>query len=122
GVVQAVTEFLPISSSGHLILAPKILGEESSSLTFDVGLHVGTLFAVLGYFWRDWLRIGFATVRDARAQGASVREWSVDARLGLLLALGTIPAVLVGLAFEDWIEENVRDPLVVAAALIGMGI
>ena len=94
GIVQAVTEFLPISSSGHLILAPEILGEEASSLTFDVGLHVGTLFAVLGYFWRDWIRIATATLHDARTEGLAVRavrQWSVDARLGLLLALGTVP-------------------------------
>ncbi len=122
GIVQAVTEFLPISSSGHLILAPELLGEDASSLTFDVGLHVGTLFAVLGYFWRDWLRIAVASIHDVRVEGVAVRRWSLDARLGLLLALGTIPAVLVGLAFADWIEENVRDPLVVAAMLIGCGV
>jgi len=122
GIVQAVTEFLPISSSGHLILAPKLLGADVSTLTFDVALHVGTLLAVLGYFWRDWLRIGAATLHDVRAEGVAVRQWSLDARLGLLLALGTIPAVLVGLAFADWIEENVRDPLVVAAMLIVGGV
>jgi undecaprenyl-diphosphatase len=122
GIVQAVTEFLPISSSGHLILAPEILGEEASSLTFDVGLHVGTLMAVLGYFWRDWVRIGAAALHDVRSEGVAVRRWSVDARLGLLLALGTIPAVIVGVLFEDWIEENVRDPLVIAVMLIGVGI
>ncbi|MGE3961838.1 MAG: undecaprenyl-diphosphate phosphatase [Dehalococcoidia bacterium] len=122
GAVQAVTEFLPISSSGHLILAPEILGEESSPLTFDVGLHVGTLVAVLGYFWRDWVRIAVATLHDAGAEGVAVRRWSPDARLGLLLALGTVPAVIVGFALEGWIEENVRDPLVVAAMLIGVGV
>ena len=122
GIVQAVTEFLPISSSGHLILAAELLGEETSSLTFDVGLHVGTLLAVLGYFWRDWLRIGLATLSDVQGEGVALRRWSVDARLGLLLALGTIPAVLVGIAFEQWIDEHARDPLVVAAMLIGVGI
>ncbi len=122
GIVQAVTEFLPISSSGHLILAAELLGEESSSLTFDVGLHVGTLLAVLGYFWRDWLRIALATLRDVRTEGVTVRRWSVDARLGLLLALGTIPAVLVGLAFEQWIDDNGRNLWVVGAMLIGVGL
>ncbi len=121
GVVQAVTEFLPISSSGHLILAPEILGADSSSLTFDVGLHVGTLVAVLGYFWRDWLRIGRATLNDAGSAGLAVRRWSLDARLGLLLVLGTVPAVIVGFTLESWIEENVRHPLVVATMLIGVG-
>jgi len=122
GIVQAVTEFLPISSSGHLILAPEILGEEASSLTFDVGLHVGTLFAVLGYFWRDWIRIGTATVHDARSEGGAVRRWSVDARLGLLLALGTVPAALVGFFFEGWIEDTARHPLIVATMLIVVGL
>lgn len=122
GIVQAVTEFLPISSSGHLILASEILGDEASSLTFDVGLHVGTLFAVLGYFWRDWLRIGRAALHDVRSEGAALRRWSVDARLGLLLALGSVPAAVVGFLFEGWIEDNARHPLIVATMLIVAGL
>ncbi|MCA9851350.1 MAG: undecaprenyl-diphosphate phosphatase, partial [Dehalococcoidia bacterium] len=78
GVVQAVTEFLPISSSGHLILVPEFLGESSSPLTFDVGLHVGTLVAVLGYFWRDWVRMATSAVDDVTHRGVAVRRWSPD--------------------------------------------
>ncbi|MDA0815735.1 MAG: undecaprenyl-diphosphate phosphatase [Chloroflexi bacterium] len=122
GIIQAVTEFLPISSSGHLVLAPEFMGDEPSSLTFDVGLHVGTLFAVLAYFWRDWLSIGDATVRDVRSVGINLRRWSPYGRLGLLLALGTLPAVLVGLALEGWIDEHARSPVVVGSMLIGGGV
>ena len=121
GVVQAVTEFLPISSSGHLILVPEFLGESSSPLTFDVGLHVGTLVAVLGYFWRDWVRMATSAVDDVTHLGVAVRRWSPDGRLGLLLALGTIPAVIAGFTLQSWIEDNVRQPLVIASMLIGVG-
>ncbi len=122
GTIQAVTEFLPISSSGHLVLAPEFMGDEPSSLTFDVGLHVGTLFAVLGYFWRDWLSIGSATVGDVRSVRFDLRRWSPYGRLGLLLALGTLPAVIVGFALEGWIDDHARSPLVVGIMLIGGGI
>lgn len=122
GFIQAVTEFLPVSSSGHLVLAPELLGEGPSSLTFDVGLHLGTLVAVIGYFWRDWMAIAIATAADVRATRLDVRRWSPYGRLGLLLALGTVPAVIVGLLFEDWIDENARDPLVVGVMLIVGGI
>ena len=121
GVVQAVTEFLPISSSGHLILVPEFLGESSSPLTFDVGLHVGTLVAVLGYFWRDWVRMATSAVDDVTHRGVAVRRWSPDGRLGLLLALGPIPAVIAGFTLQSWIEDNVRQPLVIASMLIGVG-
>ena len=119
--MQAVTEFLPISSSGHLILVPEILGQSSSPLTFDVGLHVGTLVAVLGYFWRDWVRMATAAVDDVAHKGVALRRWSPDARLGLLLALATVPAVIAGFTLQSWIEDNVRHPLVVASMLIGFG-
>lgn len=122
GIVQAVTEFLPVSSSGHLILAPELFGEEASTLTFDVALHVGTLVAVLVYFWRDWLRIGRATLHDLREEGVTLRGWSMEARLGLLLALGSVPGALVGFFLGGWIEEEVRDPMVVAAMLIAFGL
>jgi len=122
GIIQAVTEFLPVSSSGHLVLAPELMGDRPSSLTFDVALHIGTLAAVLGYFWREWLAIGRAGITDVRAQGLALREWSPYGRLGLLLALATVPAVIVGLLFEDWIDANARSPVVVGVMLIGVGV
>lgn len=122
GIIQALTEFLPISSSGHLILAPHLLGDSVSSLTFDVGLHIGTLVAVIGYFWRDWAAMAGAGLRDVASEGLAIRRWSPRARLGLWLVLGTIPAVVAGLLFGDWIDANVRDPWVVGVMLILFGV
>jgi undecaprenyl-diphosphatase len=124
GLVQGLTEFLPISSSGHLILVPAMLGwddELLTSLAFSVMLHLGTLGALLAYFWRDWTRLvpaGLATLRDRSFAGEP------DRRLAWLLAISTIPAVIAALVFGDVIEETVREPglvalmLVVGAALI----
>ncbi len=118
GVVQAVTEFLPISSSGHLVLAPRLFGEEASSLTFDVGLHLGTLTAVLAYFWRDWWLISSTAVVDLVRHGLAVARWRPAGRLGLWLAAGTLPAIAAGLLLGDTAEEQLREPVVVAAMLI----
>jgi undecaprenyl-diphosphatase len=118
GVVQAVTEFLPISSSGHLVLAPHLFGEETSSLTFDIGLHLGTLVAVLVYFWRDWWQITKATAADTVRHGPRLARWGPQSRLGLWLALGTLPAIVVGVLAQDAVEERFREPAVVAVMLI----
>lgn len=118
GVVQAVTEFLPISSSGHLVLAPHLFGDEASSLTFDIGLHLGTLVAVLVYFWRDWWQITKATAADTVRHGLLLARWGPQSRLGLWLALGTLPAIVVGVLAQDAVEERFREPAVVAVMLI----
>ncbi|MGH2418537.1 MAG: undecaprenyl-diphosphate phosphatase [Candidatus Limnocylindria bacterium] len=106
GLLQGLTEFIPISSSAHLELAPWIAGWESDglvgSLAFDVFLHLGTLVALLAYFARDWVRyIGawFASLRDRRI-GADP-----DRRIAWLLVLATIPAAIIGFALEGFIEE-----------------
>jgi undecaprenyl-diphosphatase len=122
GLVQALTEFLPISSSGHLVLAPRLLGASTSTLTFDVGLHVGTLMATLGYFWRDWTVIARAVARDGVAHGFNADRWSPSGRLGLYIALGTVPAVVVGALFNDAIEANAREVWLVALMLILVGL
>jgi undecaprenyl-diphosphatase len=122
GVVQALTEFLPISSSGHLILAPEIAGDEASSLTFDVGLHVGTAVAVVVYVWRDWLRIAFEGLRDAGVHRHHLSRWTPRAQLGIWLVIGTIPAVAIGLPFGDAIEEHLREPWLVGAMLVVVGL
>lgn len=121
GLVQALTEFLPISSSGHLVLAERALGFHSS-LTFDVGLHLGTLAATLGYFWRDWAAVLRAAVRDLLRHGLNVRRWQWQGRLGLLIILGTLPAVTVGALFKDVIEATFRAPGSIATLLIGGGL
>jgi len=120
GIIQGATEFIPISSSGHLVLVPWLLGWEPSGLLFDTVLHLGTLVAVVAYFWRD-----FWTVIKAWVRGQFRWDWSdPNARLGWLLILGTIPAALAGALFEDFFESLFASPgwvsffLLVTAALL----
>ncbi len=116
GIVQGLTEFLPISSSGHLIIAEWATGwkgELINNLAFDVALHVGTLIAVLWYFWRQWLQFGKAAYRVVRG-----RAMEYEARLVGYIALATVPAVIAGLTLEHTVETVFRNPLLVAAALL----
>jgi undecaprenyl-diphosphatase len=121
GIVQGLTEFIPVSSSGHLILVPALFKWPDQGLAFDVGLHVGTLAALLVYFARDWERLLLAGLRDVLSHGPKVQAWSFDGRFLLSLALGTVPAGIAGVLFGDWIEANVRQAWVVALALAGAG-
>jgi undecaprenyl-diphosphatase len=117
GVVQGLTEFLPVSSSGHLIVVPWLLGWHDpfiDSLAFSVMLHMGTLAALLIYFRADWLRLipaGLAAIRDRSLRG------DPDRRLAWLLGVATIPAVIVGVALNDLIETAFREPSLVAITL-----
>ena len=130
GVVQGLTEFLPVSSSAHLILARTFFGIDGDrfGLSFDVACHVGTLIAVLIYFRREVAQmIGSlprvlspgAAVRSApeKGLGSGADEKNQGARLVWLLVIGTIPAVVVGLLFNTQIEEHMRVPQVAAIAL-----
>ncbi len=117
GVVQGITEFLPISSTGHLILVPWFLGWEAQGLAFDVALHIGTLFAVLWYFRKDWLAFAQAGIRVAQGH-----RNEPDARMVGLIVAATIPGALAGLAAEDLVETYLRSPLVVAFALISLAL
>jgi undecaprenyl-diphosphatase len=118
GIVQGLTEFLPVSSSGHLIVVPFLLGWRDpfiTSLEFSVMLHLGTLVALLTYFRADWLRLvpaGLATLRDR-----SFRD-DPERRLAWLLAASTIPALIVGFLFNDLIEERFRQVGLVALMLV----
>lgn len=115
-LVQGLTEFLPISSSGHLILVPLFTGWDDQGLAIDVAAHVGTLLAVLVYFWRDVLRmlLGLGRLLTGRLDGGG--------RLALLLLLGTLPALAVGFLIDQYFGGPPRSPLIVALALIGFGI
>ncbi len=116
-IIQGLTEFLPISSSAHLVLVPHLTGWKDQGLEFDVALHIGSLVAVLIYFRKDLLLI-------SRAWFDSVvkREHSQESRLAWGILIGTIPAGLAGLAFSDLIEHNLRIPLVVAGTTLFYGI
>lgn len=117
-IVQAVTEFLPVSSSGHLILVPFFLGWPDQGLTFDVATHAGTLLAVLVYFRRDLrdLIVGFFTGRPASGGDYSPR------RLAWWIVLGTVPAGIAGLAFQDAIETQARNPILIACTAVFYGL
>jgi undecaprenyl-diphosphatase len=107
GIVQGLTEFLPVSSSAHLLVVPWLLGWESPGLAFDAALHLGTLAAVLVYFWRDLLAMALAFPRAIRRPYAILRSGDsadVMPRLALLIAIGTVPALIVGLLGEGTID------------------
>ncbi len=119
-LVQGVTEFLPVSSSAHLILVPVLTQWKDQGLAFDVALHVGTLLAVTYYFKHElhlmlvsWTKSLYTTTTE---------EENSNARLAWAVILGTIPVGLAGLMFNGFIEENLRSPLVVAYASIGFGV
>jgi undecaprenyl-diphosphatase len=113
GVVQGLTEFLPVSSSGHLILARAFFGWDAGQfgLSFDVACHVGTLLAVLAYFRQDVVAMTVA------APGAIAGRDGEAERLVRLIVVGTIPVVMAGVLFADTIEHAVRGPAVVAVTL-----
>ena len=117
-LVQGLTEFLPISSSAHLILAPRLFGWADQGLAFDVAVHVGTLAAVVGYFRRELAAI----VVDVCATLPPGRALTANARLGWMILLATIPVGLFGLLFKGLVENGLRLPLVIAATSIGFGI
>ena len=116
-LVQGLTEFLPVSSSAHLILVPNLLGWPDQGLAFDVAVHLGTLIAVVTYFRHDIVSLFFAWTRSMKPG-----NMSPEARLAWGVILGTIPAGLVGLTFKDVIEVHLRSPLVIAATTIIFGL
>jgi len=119
GIVQGLTEFLPISSTAHLAVIPWLFGWPDPGLSYDIALHVGTLAAVLLYFFRDWVQI------IGQAFGISIEADPVlERNQGLLwlLIAGTIPAALAGLIFQKQAETSLRTPNVIGAMMIGIGL
>jgi undecaprenyl-diphosphatase len=120
GIVQGLTEFLPVSSSGHLIIVPYLLGIDDpflTSLEFSVILHIGTLAALLLYFSGDWRRLVpafFATLRDRSTAG------DADRRLAVLLAVATVPALIVGFLLHD-LENVIREQIGLVATMLVVG-
>ncbi|HMF76268.1 MAG TPA: undecaprenyl-diphosphatase UppP [Bryobacteraceae bacterium] len=118
-VIQGLTEFLPVSSTAHLALVPQLLHWADPGLGFDVALHVGTLAAVLIYFFRDWVQV------VANGIGITYRGSKPDENSRSLLwylVVATIPAGLAGLKFQKYAEHAWRSPYVIGAMLIGVGI
>ncbi len=124
GLVQGLSEFLPISSSGHLLLVPWLfdwqdLDDVSVKKAFDVSLHLGTLIAVVAYYRRDvvaYAREGVSSIVRRR------RPSTEQGRMAWLLVVASVPAALVGIALESWIDEELGKPWIIAVSLIGFGL
>ena len=118
GILQGLAEFLPISSSAHLALAPWAFGWPEPGLAVDVALHVGTLVAVLVYFRDEWIRLIVAALEIVRTQ----RIESVEQRRVVLLIVATIPGGIAGLLLNDYAESTFRSPVLIGSALAAMGL
>ncbi|MBN1282863.1 MAG: undecaprenyl-diphosphate phosphatase [Proteobacteria bacterium] len=125
GALQGATEFLPVSSSGHLVIAQGLLGvrlENGGLLAFDVCLHFGTLLAVAAYFWRDIADIlASPFAKDARAAMKSGINAGEARKLGIFVLIGTVPAGVVGVVLDDFFEALVSNPLAAAFMLLVTG-
>ncbi|RJQ31052.1 MAG: undecaprenyl-diphosphate phosphatase [Actinobacteria bacterium] len=120
GIVQGLTEFLPISSSAHLVLLPKLFGwpqlldSTTLQVNFDIALHFGSLIAVVGYFWNDLNKMALSVTGK--------RQNSSERRLLVFLLIATLPAAIFGIVFKDFFEQLFDKPLLVAFFLIGTGL
>lgn len=113
GLVQGLTEFIPVSSTAHLRIVPALFGQQDPGAAYTAVIQLGTLIAVLAYFARDLVALPAALLKDPS---------SPEGRLPILLAVGTVPIVIVGLALKKYIEHDLRSLYVIAAALIVIGI
>jgi undecaprenyl-diphosphatase len=112
GAVQGLTEFLPVSSSAHLVIVPWLMRWHDPGLAFDVALHLGTLLALLIYYWREWLEMGLSLANGER----------IPRRLLLLLILASVPGAIIGVAFEKQAETIFRTPALIAGATAVLGV
>jgi undecaprenyl-diphosphatase len=111
GVVQGLTEFIPVSSSGHLIAGHELFGTTDSTLVFDVALHIGTLLALLLFFWKDLLSLTqYITAKTKQG------------RLARIIVVATLPAAILGYLGSDWIDDNLRRPMTVVITMAIMGL
>ncbi|MFA7169610.1 MAG: undecaprenyl-diphosphatase UppP [Candidatus Paceibacterota bacterium] len=125
GVIQGLGEFLPISSSGHLVILPKIFGWNDQGLAFDVALHFGTLLAILIYFYEDWKKILFKSYFlnqigrifiDRKREFFDIKKLKEDTLV--IIGIATIPGVLAGLLLEDYAATIFRNPLLIGFTLL----
>jgi undecaprenyl-diphosphatase len=112
GAVQGLAEFLPISSSAHLILVPWLFQWNDPGLVFDVALHIGTLVALLVYYWREWVAMSVSFFNGDRARQ----------RLLMMLIVASVPGALIGVLLEKQAESAFRSPVLIAVALAAMGV
>jgi undecaprenyl-diphosphatase len=112
GAVQGLAEFLPISSSAHLIIVPWLLRWNDPGLVFDVALHLGTLVALIVYYWREWVLIGASLFNRDRKRR----------HLLMMLVVASVPGAIIGVLFEKQADTTFRSPLLIAIALAALGI
>jgi undecaprenyl-diphosphatase len=123
GIIQGLTEFLPVSSSAHLILAPWFFGWKPEGISFDVSLHVGTAIAILAFFWKDWVHLALEVIAGMK-EGAPLGN--PDRKLAWFLIVGTIPAAVVGIKLDKIIDAQFHTspmaPLIIAFSLAIVGV
>jgi undecaprenyl-diphosphatase len=117
-LVQAFTEFLPVSSTAHLVLFPWLLHWPDPGLAFDVALHAGTLLAVILYFFKDWVTLTLCGLGMKYPANASPEEVSLNRRMFWYMVIGTIPGGVLGALFEHKIDENFRTPPVIGLSMV----
>lgn len=117
-LVQGITEFLPISSSAHLILAPKLFGFSDQGMAFDVAIHVGSLLAVIGYFRNELSQI----TRDFFASLGRPENSTEHSKMGWMIIVATIPIIFTGVAFKSFIELHMRTAMMIAIPTIIFGL
>jgi undecaprenyl-diphosphatase len=118
GLVQGITEVLPISSSGHLVLLPWFFNFNDPGLAFDVALHAGTLLAIIAYFWLDLLVIVKSFLKTLKTR--QIKDF--NDRMPYYILLATVPGVLAGLFLNDYAESTLRNPLIIAATAFFFGL
>ena len=122
GIVQGLGEFLPISSTAHLVLVPYFFNWSDPGLAFDVALHVGTLVAVVAFFWKDWIDIFKSASNDALHTKYQILNTKYPAKLLWLLVVASVPGAIFGFLFDDYAEHIFRNPLLIAFTLAIVGL
>jgi len=122
GIVQGLGEFLPISSTAHLILVPYFFGWQDPGLAFDVALHVGTLIAVVGFFWNDWIDIFKSASNNVFHTKYQITNTTYSGKLLWLLVIASVPGAIFGFLFETQAEQIFRSPLLIAFTLSVVGL
>lgn len=121
-LVQALTEFLPVSSTAHLIIFPWLFHWKDPGLAFDVALHAGTLLALLLYFFKDWLTLAICGLGGRYPATAPAEEIAQHRRFFWYMVIGTIPAAIVGALFHHQIEDELRKPMIIGCSLVAVAL